>query len=268
MKYKLNPQYRVVPSVEVLGLDAVLMVKPIADVFNLSFDADKVFITQDRIIFNDREIVCTVVNNTPTLINYKSAVAPIRHKYTDTPVEFTGNKLIQMFNHAVNLEAVLTHAIADRIRISLYWQQEIFEKIVFTPTQIEIQDIHITLTNRNNKLRYNRKTGLVSIYQNNEFIPVVVRWPVADNNIYRINSMIERLTPSTPTPVPQIIYTDDMKQKWQSVTASVNLELPFPFNSDMEAYGADESEAREELMKDIETFLNTVTTQCNKLLNK
>jgi hypothetical protein len=40
---------------------------------------------------------------------------------------------------------------------------------------------------------------------------------------------------------------DDGKQKWQSFTASVDLGLPHLFNSEIEAYGADEIEATENL---------------------
>ena len=57
----------------------------------------------------------------------------------------------------------------------------------------------------------------------------------------------------------QIKIDDDKKQKWQSFTASVNLELPHLFNSEFEAYGADEKEATENLMamlRDIATDFN------------
>lgn len=40
---------------------------------------------------------------------------------------------------------------------------------------------------------------------------------------------------------------NDGKQRWQSFTASVNLNLPHLFNSELEAYGADEAEATENL---------------------
>lgn len=46
----------------------------------------------------------------------------------------------------------------------------------------------------------------------------------------------------------QIKINDDKKQKYQSFTASANLELPHLFNSEVEAYGASEREATDNLM--------------------
>lgn len=62
----------------------------------------------------------------------------------------------------------------------------------------------------------------------------------------------------------QIKIDDDKKQKWQSFTASVNLELPHLFNSEVEAYGADEKEATENLM----AMLSDIATDVNKKLKK
>jgi len=41
---------------------------------------------------------------------------------------------------------------------------------------------------------------------------------------------------------------DDKKCKWQSFTASVDLKLPHLFNSEIEAYGANEKEAVDNLI--------------------
>lgn len=62
----------------------------------------------------------------------------------------------------------------------------------------------------------------------------------------------------------QIKIDDDKKQKWQSFTASVNLELPHLFNSEVEAYGADEKEATENLI----SMLSDIAIDVNKKLKK
>ena len=62
----------------------------------------------------------------------------------------------------------------------------------------------------------------------------------------------------------QIKIDDDKKQKWQSFAASVNLELPHLYSSEVEAYGADEKEATENLM----AMLSDIATDVNKKLKK
>lgn len=54
-----------------------------------------------------------------------------------------------------------------------------------------------------------------------------------------------------------IKYDDDMKQKYQSVTASIDFHLPYPFyNAPLEAYGADETEAKTNLLEEAEKIMN------------
>lgn len=57
----------------------------------------------------------------------------------------------------------------------------------------------------------------------------------------------------------EIKVDDDKKGKWQSFTASVDLGLPHLFNSEIEAYGADEKEAVDNLM----AFINDVVKDIN-----
>lgn len=62
----------------------------------------------------------------------------------------------------------------------------------------------------------------------------------------------------------QIKIDDDKKQKWESFTASVDLELPHLFSSEFEAYGADEKEATENLI----SMLSDIATDFNKKLKE
>ena len=62
----------------------------------------------------------------------------------------------------------------------------------------------------------------------------------------------------------QIKINDDKKQKYQSFTASANLELPHLFNSEVEAYGASEREATDNLM----LMLSDIATDISNKLKR
>ena len=59
--------------------------------------------------------------------------------------------------------------------------------------------------------------------------------------------------------VLDIIIENDGKGEWESFTAKVDLKIPCLFNSEIEAYGADEKEAKDNLIKMIEGIMHSVS---------
>ena len=64
----------------------------------------------------------------------------------------------------------------------------------------------------------------------------------------------------TTLPMPTIIYHDDKKEKWQSITATADLKLSYPLNIEISEYGADEKEA----LLNLTAELNKIKYQVNK----
>lgn len=64
----------------------------------------------------------------------------------------------------------------------------------------------------------------------------------------------------------KIVFDDDKKQKYQSVTASIDLMLPYPFNDTIDAYGATEEEATVNLLEEVQTLVTCLNEQHKKLL--
>lgn len=56
----------------------------------------------------------------------------------------------------------------------------------------------------------------------------------------------------------EVIIENDGKGRWQSFTAKVDLRIPHLFNSEIEAYGADEKEAKDNLASMVEDIKHSV----------
>ena len=56
-----------------------------------------------------------------------------------------------------------------------------------------------------------------------------------------------------------IFVENDGKGRWQSFTAKVDLKIPHLFNSEIEAYGDSEKEAKDNLINMVEDIIHSVS---------